>query len=88
MNEIQGTKPSGIQFNILLDAVVTFLKYNKIPIDHAVYIKFFTNGSLSYLKVLTHGVLNTTNNETSFPEITRFLKENFEMKLQEGSVLK
>ena len=32
--------------------------------------------------------LNTTNNETEFPEITRVFKENFEMKLQEGSVLK
>ena len=32
--------------------------------------------------------LNTTNNETDFPELTRVFKEQFEMKVQEGSVLK
>ena len=29
MNIIQGEKPSGIKLNILLDAVITILKYNK-----------------------------------------------------------
>ena len=43
---------------------------------------------MSYLVVSTDAFLNTTNNETSFTEITRVFKENFEMKVQEGSVLK
>ena len=88
MNGIQGTKPAGIQCNILLDAVVTVLKYKKSIIDHAIYIKFFTDGTVSYLTVSTYDVLNNINNDTAFPELTIFLKEHFDMKLQEGSVLK
>ena len=63
-NEIQGTKPAGQQWNIRLDAVVTNIKYKKSTIDHAIYIKFFTNGTVSYLTVSTDDVLNVTNNET------------------------
>ena len=54
----------------------------------AVYIKVFADGTVSYLTVSTDEVLNTTNNENSFPELTRVFKEHFEMKVQEGSVLK
>ena len=36
MNIIQGTKIAGRQWNIILDAVVTILKYNKGTIDHAI----------------------------------------------------
>ena len=77
MNGIQGTNPDGRQWKILLDAVVTILKYKKITIDHAIYIKFFTDGTVSYLAVSTDYVLNTTNNDTAFTEPTRFLKNNF-----------
>ena len=87
MNGIQGTKSAGRKCNRLLDAVVTIIKYKKSTIDHAVYIKVFTDGTVSYLAVSTYYVLNTTNNETAFPELTRFFKEHFEMKLQEVSVL-
>ena len=31
--------------------------------------------------------LNTTNNETFFPELIIFFEEDFEIKVQEGSVL-
>ena len=44
MNGIQGTKPAGQQWNRLLDAVVVILKYNKITIYHAIYIKVFSDG--------------------------------------------
>ena len=64
MNIIQGTKPALQQWNILLDAVVTILKYNKITIDQAVYIKVFSDEIVSHLTVSTDDVLNTTNNET------------------------
>ena len=43
---------------------------------------------MSYLTFSTDDVLNTTNNETEFPEMTRVFKEHFEMKVQYGSVLK
>ena len=43
---------------------------------------------MSYLTVSTDDVLNTTNNENAFPELTRVFKEQFEIKVQEGSVLK
>ena len=88
MNGIQGTKTHGRQCNRLLDAVATILKYKKITIDHAIYIKVFDDGTASYITVFTYDVLNTTNNENAFPELTRVFKEQFNMKLQEGSVLK
>ena len=74
MNGIQGTKPSERQWNRLLDAVVTILKYKKSTIDHAIYIKVFDDGTVSYLTVSTDDVLNTTNNENAFPELTIFLQ--------------
>ena len=88
MNGIQGTKPSGRRCNILLDSVVTILKYKKIIIYHDIYIKVFTDVTVSYLIVYTDVFLNTTNNETEFPELTRFFEEQFEMIVQEVSVLK
>ena len=64
MNGIQVTKPAGRQWNGLLDTVVTILKYKKITIDHNIYIKFSTDGTVSYLTVSTADVLNTNNKET------------------------
>ena len=43
---------------------------------------------MSYLKVSTDDFVNTTNNETSFPELTRVSEEHLDMKFQEGSVHK
>ena len=68
--------------------MVTIVKYKKSTIDHAIYIKVFDDVTESYLTVSTDDVLNTTNNENAFPELTRVFKEQFEMKVQEGSVLK
>ena len=81
MNIIQGTKPSGRKWNIFLDAVVTILKYKKSTIDYAIYIKVFTDGTVSYLTVSTDDIFNTTNNENAFPELLRFFEEPFEMKV-------
>ena len=69
MNGIQGTNPGGRQWNRILDAVVTIIKYKKSTIDHAIYIKFFTDGIVSYLTISTDNDLNTTNNETEFLEL-------------------
>ena len=88
MDGIQATKPSGIKYNTLLDAVVTIITYKKITIDQDIYIKVFTDGIVSYLTVFTDDVFNTTTNETSFPELTRVFKEHFEMKVEEGSYIK
>ena len=71
MNGIQGKKPAGRQWNQLLDAVVTIIKYKKIIIDYAIYIKVFSGVTVSYFTVSTNDVLNTTNNETQFPEIRK-----------------
>ena len=68
--------------------MVTILKYKKITIDHDIYIRVFSDITVSYLTVYTDDVLNTTNNGTSFTEPRRFFKEAFEIKPQEGSVLK
>ena len=39
------------------------MKYTKIKIDHAIYIKVFSDGTVSYLTVSTDDVLNITNNK-------------------------
>ena len=64
MNGIQRTKTAGRQWNRLLDAVVPIFKYRKRKIDHAIYIKVFTDGTVSYLTVSTDAVPNNTNNKT------------------------
>ena len=64
MNVIQVAKPSGREWNRLLDAMVTIVKYKKNTIDHAVYIKVFTDVTVSYITFYTDDVLNTNNNDT------------------------
>ena len=64
MDGIQVTKPVGRQWNRLLDAVVTIIKYKKTTIVHTIYIKVFSDRTFSYLAVSTHDVLDTNNNET------------------------
>ena len=68
--------------------MVTIIKCKKSTIDHAIYIKVYTDGTVSYLTFYTDNVLNTTNNETAFPELRRGFEESFDMKVQEVSVLK
>ena len=82
MNEIQGTKPSGQQWNRLLDALFAILKYKKSIIDHAIYIKVFSDVTVSYLTFSTNDVINTNNNYTEFPELSIFFEEAFEIKVQ------
>ena len=81
MNGIQVTNPAGRQWNRLLDVVATIIEYKKSTIDHAIYIKFFDDGTVSYPTVSTDDVLNTTSNDNAFPELTRVFKEHFEMRL-------
>ena len=80
MNGIQGTKPSGQQWNRILDVVVTIIRYKKITIDHDIYIKVFYDGAVSYLTVSTNDVLNTTNNNTELTELTIVLKNTLGLK--------
>ena len=63
-------KPAGRQCNRLLDAVVKIIKYKTSTIHRDICIKVFTDGTVSYLTVSIDDVINTTNNETSFPEPT------------------
>ena len=88
MNGIQVTTLSGQQCNRLLDAVVTIPKYIIITIDHVIYIKAFFGGTVSFIRVSYDDAINTTNNETVFCKLKIVLEEHFEMKVQEGSVLK
>ena len=75
MNGIQGAKTFGRQWKIILNAVVTIIKYKKSPIDRSIYINVFFDVIMSYLTVSTDDVLNTTNNEIEFTELRRFLKK-------------
>ena len=64
MNAMQGKKQAGQQCNRLLDEMFTILKYKNIKTDNGIYIKVFTDGTVSCLTVSTDYVLNTTNIET------------------------
>ena len=64
------------------------MKQKKSTIGNEIYIKVFYDGTVSYIMVSTDDILNTTNNETAFTYLRRFLEEYFEIKVQEVSVLK
>ena len=64
------------------------IKYKKSTTDHYIYIKLFSDVTVSYITVSTDDVINNTNNEKAFTEITRVFEEYFETKIQEGYVLK
>ena len=68
--------------------VVTILKYNKTTIYHAIYINVLYGGTISCLTVSTNYIINNTNNKTDFPYLIKVFQESFEIKIQEGSVLK
>ena len=74
MNGIQVTKPAGRKWNRILDTVVTIFEYKKSRNYHSIYIKVFADGIVSYLTVSTDDFINTTNNDTAFPELTRVFK--------------
>ena len=74
--------------NRIFDAVVTIIKYQKITIDHDIYIKVLSDGTVSCLTVSTDDVLNTTNNDTAFNELRIVFQEAFGIKVQEGSIFK
>ena len=88
MKVIQGTEPSGRQCNRLLDAVVGIITYKKSIIYHDIYVKVLSDETVFYHTLSTDDVLNTTNNETDFTELTRVFEERFNIKVEEGSVLK
>ena len=46
--------------------MLTVLKYKKITIDYAIYIKVLYDRIVPYLTVSTYGVLNNIDNETDF----------------------
>ena len=77
MNGIKGTKPFMQKCDQLLDAVVVVLKYNKINIYHAIYIKVLYDGTVSIIMVYKYGVINNTSNDTEFTEPRRFFEEYF-----------
>ena len=64
------------------------MRYNKVTIYHAIYIKVFFYVNVSYLIVSTDYVINTTNNDTKFPELRIFFEEAFYIKVQEVCFLK
>ena len=52
------------------------IKYNENTIEHSVYIKVFTDVTVSYITVSTDDVLDTTNKETEFPELRSVFEKN------------
>ena len=64
------------------------IKYKKSTVDHSIYIEYLSDVTVYYLKLSIDDVLNTTNNDTAFPELTSVFEEHFEIIFQEGSILK
>ena len=66
-----------------MESVVTIPKYKKIAIDRAIFIKVLSDGTVSYPTVSTFYFINTTNIETAFPELRRFLKNYLRLNSKE-----
>ena len=60
--------------------MITIIIYNNSTIDHGIYVKVFTDGTVFYLTVSTYDVLNTTDNEKLFTELTRVLEKSLRQK--------
>ena len=76
-----------MKWNLILDSVVTILKYKTIIIYHAIYIKVLYNGPMSYITVSNHDVINTTNNETELLNSEEFLKKFLRLKYKKDMFL-
>ena len=61
MHGIQSNKPSDIQCKIILYALVKLISYKRSTIYHAMYVKIFYHGKVSYITVSMVDVFNTTN---------------------------
>ena len=81
-------KTAAQQYNRLLDAAVTIIKYKRIQIDPDICTNVLYDVTVSYLKISSGYIINTTNNETEFTELRRVLEEYFETKVQQGSLIK
>ena len=68
--------------------MVKIINDKKSRIDHVIYIKVFSDGTVYYLIVSIDDFLKTTNNETASPELAIFFEEQLDMTFQEGSILK
>ena len=62
--------------------------YKESTIYCAVEIKVLSGGTVSCIPVSSYDVINTTNNNTAFPELRELFEGLFEIKLQEEYVLK
>ena len=56
------------------------MKYQKITIDHAIYINVFSDVTVYYITFSTDDILDTTKTETDFPELRKVFEEAFEIK--------
>ena len=86
--EFRGGGPAGLKWGNILDAAVAIIKYKKITIYCDIDIKVFSDVTLSYITVSTDNFLNTNNSETESPKLRKLLEEAFEIKFQEGYVIK
>ena len=59
----------------------------KSLIDHEIYIKIFSDGTVPYSTVSTDCAMNTTNIEKSFTGIIKVFEYAFDIKFQEVSIL-
>ena len=62
--------------------MVTFLKYKKNTIGHAIYSEEFSYSTVSYLTDYNYDVMSTTNNEIAFPRLIKVFQEAYEIKIQ------
>ena len=58
------------------------MKYNESKIYYSILTKVLSDGNVSCLTVFTDDFLNTSNNETDFPELKSCLKNHLRLKFQ------
>ena len=68
--------------------MVIVLKYKKIEIYRAIYIRVLYDGTVTYITVSDNSVLNTNNNKILFTEIRKLFEDAFGIKIQQEYFLK
>ena len=87
-NSNQGTKDAGNLWYTLIKDII--IKYGMIrsTVDHAYFVKDIGNGEFILASLATDDLLVSCPNYRIFEDLVQYLKQNFELTVQAGQVLK
>ena len=90
LNALMEFKEQNQPSDNIIDSLMQWLQLldiRKKTIIHAMYIKVLYDVTVSYPKVSTDDVLNTTNNKTEFTELRRVFKKILRLKSKKNMSL-